>query len=454
MYDRPQTRTGKDKENAQIAERFHQYTGHLCAGCGVAAAAETTQTAGANRGLPTTAVLDFLAINDKGQYIEPTLLQQADIINLSRVMAQGIAARLVQYGEFDVVDSTTLLSRIEALPYEPTASAYERAEALFRAGVADEVITGSITLLQNTAVVGVQRFQNAGGTPVLIGSAMANTSRVADAPTLIDKLLSELFPPHIQVIERSIEQVFTVPSQLRMNLGSSYQITAYALDSMGRPISEPEFLYFSSDESKIEVTEDGVIRALQPGTATVTVRAISRTARSGSPATMTVTVIPPALGVRVGTILTNKEGIEGRPLRLGLRLTPTFEQRNLEKQVPTADGSNPLSFISSVFSSVLTNGVITVDVDFDPTRELLFAFSGVQRSANGFIGTGVGYVTPFEDISSEQGFLFRFTIGTQYRPGNRVALPVEAVMDAIFPTTSTFKPSFRVGINVGLDLFP
>lgn len=283
---------------------------------------------------------------------------------------------------------------------------------------------------------------------------MANTSRVADAPSLIDKLISELFPPDVQVIERSIEQVFTVPSQLRMNLGSSYKITAYALDSMGRPIPEPEFLYFSSDESKIEVTEDGTIRALQPGTATVTVRAIGRTARSGSPATMTVTVIPPALGVRVGTIVTNREGIEGRPMRLGLRLTPAFEQRNLERQVPTADGSNPLSFISSFFSSLLTNGLITIDVDFDPTRELLFAFSGVQRSVSGFIGTGVGYITPFEDISSEQGFLFRFTMGTQYRPGSRVAIPVEAVMDAIFPTTDAFKPSFRIGINVGLDLFP
>lgn len=407
------------------------------------------------KALPTTVVLDFLAINDKGEYIEPTLLEQTDLINLSRVMAQGIAARLVQHGEFDVVDNVTLLSRIDTLPYEPTASAYERAQALFQAGAAQEVITGSITLLQNTAVVGVQRFQNAEGVPVLVGLSMANTSRVADAPNLIDKLLSELFPPDVQVIERSIEQVFTVPSQLRMNLGSSYKITAYALDSMGRPIPDPEFLYFTSDESKLEVTEDGVIRALQPGTATVTVRAIGRTARSGAPATMTVTVIPPALGVRMGTIITNREGIDGRPLRLGLRLTPAFEQRaSIEKEVPKADGSNPLSFISSFFSSLLTNGLITIDVDFDPTREMLFAFSGVQRSASGYIGTGVGYVTPFEDISSEQGFLFRFTMGTQYRPGNRVAVPVEAVMDAIFPTTDAFKPSFRIGINVGLDLFP
>ena len=136
--------------------------------------AATTATASK---LPTTVVLDFLAINDQGEYIEPTLLQQADLINLSRVMAQGIAARLVQFGEFDVVDNTTLLSRVERLPYERDASAYERAAALFQAGIAEEVITGSITLLQNTAVVGVQRFQNAAGVPALVGSSMANTSQ-------------------------------------------------------------------------------------------------------------------------------------------------------------------------------------------------------------------------------------------------------------------------------------
>lgn len=399
-------------------------------------------------------VLDFLALNEKGEYIESTEIAQADVINLSRVMAQGIAARLVQFGEFEVVDNVTLVNRFGELPYDKTASAYERAEALLKAGMADQVITGSITLLQNTAVVGVQRFVSLDGQTALVGSSMANTSRIADAPTLIDKLLTELFPSDVQVIVPAIEQVFTVPSQLRMNLGSTYQLTAYALDSNGRPVSEPQFLYFTSDESKVEVTADGVIRALQPGTATITVRAIGRSARSGSPATMTVTVIPPALGVRLGTLVTQREGIQGRPIRLGLRLTPAFEQRNIEQKVPAADTSNPLGFVSSFFSSLLTNGLVTIDVDFDPTRELLFAFSGVQRSASGFIGTGVGYLTPFDDISKEQGFLFRFTMGTQYRPGNRVAIPIEAVMDAIFPTTNAFKPSFRIGINIGLDLFP
>ena len=404
-------------------------------------------------------VLDFLALDENGNYIDTLGLQQADLVNLSRIMSQGIAARLVQYGEFDVLDSVSLREQIGTLGFTYETSAYERAQVLLESNLADQVITGSITLLQNTAVLGVQRFQMIDDQPTLVGSAMGTSARVSDTPSLVDTLVTSLFPSDVQVIERSIEQVFVVPSQIRMNLGGSKQITVYALDSMGRPVTNPEFLYFSSDESKVEVSEHGVVKGLQPGTSTITVRAISRTARSGSPATMNVTVVPPVLGVRVGTLVTNRAGIEGRPIRLGIRLTPTVDQRGTQQKTVTptqtaADITNPLSLVSSFFSSLLTNGLITIDLDFDPTKELLVAFSGVQRSASGYIGTGVGYLSPLDDLSSEKGFVFRFTLGTQYRPSDRFTLPVEAVMDAIFPTASTFKPSFRIGVNVGFDLFP
>ncbi|NLJ73836.1 MAG: hypothetical protein GX331_02460 [Firmicutes bacterium] len=404
-------------------------------------------------------VLDFLTLDENGNYIDTLALKHTDLVNLSRIMSQGIAARLVQYGEFDVLDSISLRDEINSLGFTYETSAYERAQVLLESNLADQVITGSITLLQNTAVLGVQRFQMIDGQPTLAGSAMGTTARVSDAPSLVDTLVSSLFPADVQVIERSIEQVFVVPSQIRMNLGGSKQITVYALDSMGRPVTNPEFLYFSSDESKVEVNEHGVVRGLQPGTSTITVRAISRTARSGSPATMSVTVVPPVLGVRVGTLVTNRAGIEGRPIRLGVRLTPTVDQRGTQQKTVTPtqtapDVTNPLSLVSSFFSSLLTNGLITIDLDFDPTKELLVAFSGVQRSASGYIGTGVGYLSPLDDLSAEKGFVFRFTLGSQYRPSDRFTLPIEAVMDAIFPTSSAFKPTFRIGINVGFDLFP
>jgi hypothetical protein len=377
-------------------------------------------------------------------------------------MSQGIAARLVQYGEFDVQDSISLSHDLDNLGFSYDTSAWERAEALLGAGLADQVITGSITMLQNTAVIGVQRFDRTNGHSQLVGSALSSAPRVADAPALVDNLVSNLFPAGVQVIERPIEQVFAVPGQVRLNLGQSKQITVYALDALGRPVANPEFLFFSGDESKVAVDENGVVTGLQPGVSTITVRAISRTTRSGSPATMNVTVLPPTFGVRIGSLLTKRGEIDGFPVRLGLRLTPTIDQKGTQATPPAvtppaqiaSEGSNPLNLISSFFGSMLTNGLMTIDLDFDPSRELLVSFSGVQRSSGGYLGTGVGYVTPLDDFAAHKGFVLRFTAGTQYRATNRLSIPVEAVMDAIFPTSNVFSPTFRIGINLGLDLFP
>lgn len=406
-------------------------------------------------------VLDFLALDDQGNYIDPLALKASDLVNLSRIMSQGISSRLVQYGEYNVQDTISLRSELESLEFDAASSAWDRAKVILEQQLADEVITGSITLLQSTTAVGLQRFQFINGQTALVGSAMATTPRLPDAPTLVDQLLSNLYPTDVQVIERPIEQVFAVPGQLRVNLGQSKQITVYALDALGRPVANPDFLYFSSDESKVEVDERGVVTGSQPGTSTITVRAISKTARSGSPATMNVTVVPPAFGVRVGTLVTQRKEVDGRPIRLGVRLTPTVEQKSSQSKAsiptvepPKVESSNPLSLVASYFGSLLTNGLVTIDLDFDPTRELLVAFSGVQRSRAGYLGTGVGYISAMDNISAQQGFVFRFTLGTQYRSGNRVSIPVEAVLDTIFPTAKTLSPSFRIGVNIGFDLFP
>lgn len=419
--------------------------------------------------LPTQAsperivVLDFLALDPQGDYIDTVQLGQPDLVNLSRVMAQGVAARLVQYGEFDVQDNISLRDELANLGFTHATSAWERAEAVLEAGLADQVITGSMTLLQTTAVVGVQRFQVQDGKVQLVGSSMATSPRVADAPNLVDNLLTELFPTDVQVIERPVEQLFVVPGQVQLNLGQSKQLSVYALDALGRPVSTPEFLFFSSDESKVSVDENGVVTGIQPGTSTITVRAISRSTRSGSPATMNVTVLPPTFGVRVGSLLTQRDAVERFPVRIGLRLTPTISQKGTQTTTPTltapeealpTDSSNPLGLVSSFFGSMLTNGLMTIDLDFDPSREILVSFSGVQRSRGGYIGTGVGYVTPLDELESHKGFILRFTMGTQYRATPRLSFPVETVVDAIFPTANVFRPTFRIGVNVGLDLFP
>lgn len=123
-------------------------------------------------------VLDFLALDGEGNYIDPRSVTQSDLLSLSRIMSQGIAARLVQFGEFQVQDSVTLRDELEALSFAPETSAWDRAQAILEAGLADQVITGSLTLLQNTAVVGVQRFALQGSSPALIGASMASSPRI------------------------------------------------------------------------------------------------------------------------------------------------------------------------------------------------------------------------------------------------------------------------------------
>src|SRR5690625_3617758 len=94
-------------------------------------------------------VLDFLALDPQGDYIDTLNLGTPDLINLSRVMSQGISAKLVQYGDFDVQNNISLRDELKQLDFAYDTSAWERAQAVLEAGLADQVITGSMTLLQN-----------------------------------------------------------------------------------------------------------------------------------------------------------------------------------------------------------------------------------------------------------------------------------------------------------------
>ncbi len=406
------------------------------------------------------AVLNFSILDEQGNLLDPLSLGNAEIITLSRSMPLGVASRLVQFGNFEVYDHMYLKETIEVIPFPVDMPPFEQARILLTEYGFDQVIIGSIAPMQNLVIIGLQRYDYFRDKPRILGSAMTTAPRTTDVPAQIDPLLTKLFPPEIPVIESPIDQVYVIPSLLRINLGSSHQISAIALDSLGRPLTDPTFLYISGDESKVFVDEGGRIKGLQPGTTTVSVRGISRTARSGPPATMTVVVVPPAFGIRLGTLLTDRSGTDSFPIRMGFRFTPSFDQ-SLQKQdlpatpAPAAatDPTNPLAFIGSFFSSLLTSGLMTFDLDFDPNDEILFALNGIQRSSTGYIGTGVGYATPLGE-SETQGFVFRFTAGVQVRSMSRLSFPVEAIVDMIIPTTGDIRPSFRLGVNLGIDLFP
>lgn len=401
-------------------------------------------------------VLNFQTLDEMGHHLDPVLLKEGDLISLSRVLSMGVVSRLVQYGQFHVVDVVTLKEELTQLPYREDATPYEQARVLLTEHSFHQVITGTIVLLQSGTVVSLQRYSLKEGKPRLIGSSMAQSGSIREAPQLIDTLVSYLFPYDVQIIERTIDQVYVVPSQLRLNLGASHQITAIALDNKGRPVVDPYFLFISHDENRVHVDEEGVITALQPGSATVTVRGLTGTAGSGPPTTLTVVIVPPAIGIRMGGTNAGTDEMDGIPIRFGMRFTPSFDAGS--KSISPEEGlftdtSNPLAIISSFFSSLLTSGMMTFDLDFDPNKEMVFVLSGVQRTKAGYMGTGFGYVTPLGTDES-QGFTLRFTAGTQMHSMSRVSFPVEAVLDMIFPADTPSSPVFRVGINLGLDLFP
>lgn len=226
------------------------------------------------------AVLNLQAYDGQGNLMDPVAVGKADLVSISRIVALGVTSRLVQYGQFEVLDEITLYEKVLAADIDlAQLSPYEQADLLLRQYQIDQVITGSIAMLQNTVVIGVQRFMLVDGETSLVGSAMVDAAKATDTPAQIDNLLNYLYPADIQVVERPIDQVFLSPNQIRLNLGASHQIVAYALDNLGRPIADPDYLYVSSDEAKVIVNEKGVLTGLQPGTATITVRGISGTTR-------------------------------------------------------------------------------------------------------------------------------------------------------------------------------
>lgn len=70
-------------------------------------------------GAERVVVLDFLALDSQGSYIDPLSFTQGDLVGLSKIMSQGIAARLVQFGEFDVQDSVSLREELADLGFAP-----------------------------------------------------------------------------------------------------------------------------------------------------------------------------------------------------------------------------------------------------------------------------------------------------------------------------------------------
>jgi len=286
-----------------------------------------------------------------------------------------------------------------------------------QAGLADEVITGTVGMLQQSLVVTTQRYGLKDGEPALLGAAAATAARLDEAVKLSDALIESLFPAEADIVVRSIEQLFIVPSTLRLPIGRQAELKAFAIDALGRP---------------------------------------ART----STATATVNVVPPTFGLRAGTVVSGRDVELGRVYRLGLRITPTVDLRpraaqqgQVTKELETA-ASNPLSFLTNVFSSLLSDGMFTIELEVEPSEALFFTLDAIQRTSGGFFGTGIGFASPMR-TGGPQGVTLRLTAGTQVDLFGRTSLPFELNADVIFPTGQSAGGGshVRVAITTGFDLF-
>lgn len=150
----------------------------------------------------------------------------------------------------------------------------------------------------------------------------------------------------------------------------------------------------------------------------------------------------------------------GRVYRLGLRITPTVDLRpraaqqgQVTKELETA-ASNPLSFLTNVFSSLLSDGMFTIELEVEPSEALFFTLDAIQRTSGGFFGTGIGFASPMR-TGGPQGVTLRLTAGTQVDLFGRTSLPFELNTDVIFPTGESAGGGshVRVAITTGFDLF-
>jgi outer membrane biosynthesis protein TonB len=68
---------------------------------------------------------------------------------------------------------------------------------------------------------------------------------------------------------QTVEEVQVAPPRLRMRPGAETQVVATAYDVAGNPV-QAQFQWTTSNINVVEVSADGTLRALAPGTATVT----------------------------------------------------------------------------------------------------------------------------------------------------------------------------------------
>lgn len=394
------------------------------------------------------AILTFWAFDQQGNIVPRA--SETDLARLSAVLPQGIAAKLVQSGAFEVIDES-LLAAYNSLP---AVGEHElaRVEELFDNDLADQVIIGTVAQIQQSVVTNVRRYVPGPDGPLLEGAAVVRSNNASEAVNAIENLLSQIFPPDTEVVQRPISRIVVIPNVLRIPVGGTAPIQAYAIDDLGRTITTVSFIFDTDDETRVLVDDHGQVTGISPGRAQISLQPLGRPlAPNVTVPRVEVTVVGPSLGLRAG--MSTGSNAPSRP-RIGLRLSPNHEIRTSTPTQPLPQaGSNPVNVLTSFFGSLLGNQMLTVDLDIVPSHDLSMTLNAVQRTPRSYFGTGIGVAVPLAD-DGPSGVILRLTLGGQLPMNLRSNLtwPVEVNADFILGGTNS-APQARVSVSFGLDLF-
>lgn len=402
------------------------------------------------------------------QVLNQTAANLEDLQLLAEAVPDALGARLVQSEQFRPLTGVRLQRELEAAgiaaPPDSGASVeamrawlQSAAEQLLEEGQVEEAVIGRLMAVQGGLVAVVERYRLSGGpapAAQLVGSAVAMADRAPAMLEEIPDLLRQIYPPGTEVVPRPVDRLVVLPSAVRLPIGQSQKLNVLAFDQEGTLLPNVTLVFQSGDEGRVAVSPEGVVTGLAPGEATVQVQALGRPTTAGT-ASVTVQVLAPTLGFRGGAVVAGTPGSSGNQATFGLRLTPTVDFQTTAQRVDLSRGlENPLTFLTSFFSSLLGGGRVTLDLDAQPSQDLTVMLEAMQRSSTGYFGTGVGLVTPLRE-GVDSGLAVRLTLGTQvsWFRGNRFAIPFELNADLIFRRGDERATEARLGLVTGIDLF-
>lgn len=394
------------------------------------------------------AVLSFWAFDQQGNVVPRT--SEGELARLAALMPRAVAARLVQSGAYEVFDDP-LLELFDATPVGGPKE-LDRVQELLLRGDIDQVIVGNVAQVQQAVVISSRRYVMGDDGPRIAGASVVRANNASEAVNSVDNLLTQMFPPDSDVVPRPIARIVAVPNVLRIPIGATVPVQAYAIDDLGRTLSAVTLLFQTNAEGTALVDAQGNVTGVRPGQAQISLQPLGRTlAPNVQPPRIDVTVTGPSMGLRAGTgMLTGEDSAP----RIGLRITPAHEIKTTTtpQQIPQA-GANPTNILTNLFGSLLGNQMLTIDLDVVPKQDISMALNAVQRTARSYFGTGVGVAVPLDEDGTS-GVLLRLTLGTQlpFRFKSGMQLPLEFTADFILGGGQGGAQA-RIGASIGIDLF-